>query len=382
MSNHPKFRTALFFILILVSVVGLSILSTQIWGGKPEQLQKRHDLIFGKGMTIAQFGHANAIPDSLLKDAFNLKLQSDFAKPLDGYGTSDQITSKITKKLALASEHASKNWIKILLKFGLWILFLSAIFRFFRKRSVTSGIRNGLLITVILIFGVAIGPDPSPMGTIKDAIYLFGTTHAIFPPRMIALLIFLVIVFLANKYICAWGCQAGLLQELIFRVNLTGRQIKLPFVLTNSIRFAFLCLFTIVVFSSGTDIVGPIDPFKIYNPTHLGLLGGAFIGALLFASLLIYRPWCHLFCPFGLAGWLVEQSSLTKINVNYETCIACQKCSTACPTTVMSAILKRDKKIIPDCFACYICRDVCPTNSICFSTRKRVLPPSDHLINR
>jgi polyferredoxin len=223
------------------------------------------------------------------------------------------------------------------------------------------------------------------MGTVKDAIHLFGTTGAIFPPRMIALLIFLVIVFLANKYICAWGCQAGTLQDLIFRINQTdkrkavfGTQIKLPFVVTNSVRFAFLCVFTIVAFLWGLDIIDPIDPFKIYKPIYLGLSGGFFIGILVLASLFLYRPWCHLFCPFGFVGWFVEKISLVKISVNYDTCIACQKCAKACPSTVMGAILRRDKKTIPDCFACYTCRDVCPTDSIRFSTGKRTLPPVDH----
>ncbi|MBU3947481.1 MAG: 4Fe-4S binding protein [Proteobacteria bacterium] len=77
-------------------------------------------------------------------------------------------------------------------------------------------------------------------------------------------------------------------------------------------------------------------------------------------------------------GWLVEKASLVRISVNYETCIACQKCATACPSTVMDAILKRNKTTIPDCFACYTCREVCPTDSISFSSRKRTLPLSDH----
>jgi formate hydrogenlyase subunit 6/NADH:ubiquinone oxidoreductase subunit I len=83
-----------------------------------------------------------------------------------------------------------------------------------------------------------------------------------------------------------------------------------------------------------------------------------------------------------LAGWLVEKASLVRINVNYETCIACEKCAAVCPSTVMSAILKGNKKTIPDCFACYTCRDVCPTGSISFSSGKRTLPPLDHFDKR
>ena len=223
------------------------------------------------------------------------------------------------------------------------------------------------------------------MGTVKDAIHLFGTSGAIFPPRMIALTVFLLIVLLANKYICSWGCQVGVLQDLIFRLNqndkykaIIGNQIKLPFVLTNSVRIGFLVLFTVVTFLWGTDIIEPIDPFKIYKPMHLGIVGGAFVSGLLVLSLFVYRPWCHLFCPFGLVGWFVEKISINKVSVDYKTCIACSKCENACPSTVMSAILHRDKKTIPDCFSCYVCRDVCPTESIQFSTRKRSLPPIGH----
>ena len=202
---------------------------------------------------------------------------------------------------------------------------------------------------------------------------------------MIALLIFLVIVFVANKYICAWGCQVGVLQDLIFRLNQTGKrkailgkQVKIPFVFSNSIRFIFLGIFTVVAFVLGFDIIEPFDPFKIYKPAYLGLPGILFLGILLLMSLFVYRPWCHFFCPFGLVGWLVEKVSRIRISVDYETCIACEKCATACPSTVMGAILRQDKKAIPDCFACYTCREVCPTGSINFSTRKRTLPPVGH----
>jgi ferredoxin len=383
--KHPQLKTAMYFVVIIILVIGLSAISTRIWGGKAEETSEVKDLIINKEMTINQFGQANALPNAVLKEIFDLKVKSDLGKRLDAYGTPDQIKAMVNKNLALTSEQASKNWSKIPIKFGLWLIFLSTVLILLRKRSATSRVRNWLLFTAVLVFGVVMGSDPSPMGTVKDAIHLYSTTYAIFLPRMIALLIFLSFVLLANKYICAWGCQAGTLQDLIFRINQTdkqkaaiGKQIKLPFVLTNTVRFAFLCVFTIVAFSWGLDIIEPIDPFKIYNPTHLGLIAGIFIGILLLASLFIYRPWCHFFCPFGFLGWFVEKASFIRISVNYETCIACQKCATACPSTVMGAILRRDKKTIPDCFACYTCREVCPTDSIRFSSRKRTLPPLDY----
>lgn len=340
-------------------------------------------------MTVRQFGQANELSPPQLREIFTLTATADLEKKLAEYGTPEQVSSLVTKKLALAAEHASKNWVKIPLKFALWFVFLSSVFIFLRKRKLSSVRRKWLLFLAVAIFGIVLGADPSPMGTVKDAIHLYGTAKVIFPPRLVALSVFLAIVLLANKYICAWGCQAGTLQDLIFRINRSenqksslGRQFKLPFVVTNTFRLLFFCLFVLFVFIWRTDIIAPIDPFKIFKPASLGLAGSIFVGLLLLLSLFVYRPWCHLFCPFGLVGWLLEKFSHVKINVQYETCIACQKCAAACPSTVMGAILRRDRKVIPDCFACYTCRDICPTGSIKFSRRKRSLPPKDHFTEK
>jgi len=385
MIKHSPLMTLIYFALIMVLVVGLSIVSNHLWGGKSEQATEHEDFIIEKEMTVDQFGKTNGIPNQVLKEIFDIETKSDLEKQLTEYGTPDQIAAMAGKKMALASERAGKNWIKIPVKFGLWFAFLSAVFITSKQSKITSRLRKWLLFGAVIIFGIAMGSDPSPMGTVKDAVLLFGIARAVFIPRMIAMGVLFAIVILANKYVCAWGCQAGVLQDLIFRINQTdqrkaviGRQFKLPFVLTNSIRIAFFCLFVLVVLLWGIDVIEPVDPFKIYKPVSLGLAGGLFVGALLMASIFLYRPWCHLFCPFGLAGWLLEKMSIIKISVDYETCIACGRCETACPSTVMAAILKRDTKTIPDCFACYTCREVCPTNSIAFSSRRRRLPPPGH----
>jgi Pyruvate/2-oxoacid:ferredoxin oxidoreductase delta subunit len=387
MAKYSPLETVVRFVLLIVVVISLSLLSNRIWGGKHEQVQEVKKPIIEQEMTVAEFGRANALPNPVLKELFELKSKADLEKKVSEYGTPEQISAMVIKKLALASEHGNKNWVKIPVKFGLWFAFLAATFILLKKRKMVPGLRNSLLLVSLFLFGIVLGSDPNPMGTVKDAIQLYGTTHAIFPPRLIALAVFLFLVFLVNKFICAWGCQAGTLQDLIFHINRTdeqkailGRQMKLPFVLTNSVRVLFFGMFTLVVFAWGVDIVEPIDPFKVYKPMYLGLSGGISLGVLLLASLFIYRPWCHLFCPFGLVGWLVEQTSLVRISVNYETCIACRKCVVACPSTVMDAVLRRDKKTIPDCFGCYTCRDVCPTDSISFSIRKRTLPPPDFFV--
>ena len=385
MSDAQPVKTVAFFLALIGLVVVLSLISSRLWGGKTETISAPGEWIISDGMTLKEFARANGLPNPLMKELFGLQTQSDLKKRLFDYGTADQVKLLVMKKLALAAEHETKNWLKIRIKFFLWFIFLTGVFLFFRRRKVLPVLRNSTLFAAVVLFGVIMGSDPSPMGTVKDAIHLYGSAGAVFLPRMIALAIFLVIVFIANKYICAWGCQVGVLQDLIFRINQTagrkaviGRQVKVPFVFSNGVRAVFLGLFTIVAFTWGIDIVDPIDPFKIYKPAYLTLTGAAFVGILLILSLFLYRPWCHFLCPFGLVGWLAEKTGRVRISVDYQTCIDCRKCVSACPSTVMEAILKQDKKTIPDCFACYACRDVCPTESIDFSARKRTLPPPGH----
>lgn len=221
------------------------------------------------------------------------------------------------------------------------------------------------------------------MGTVKDAITLYASRGVTFPPGMIAVTVFLLMVLVADKFICSWGCQAGVLQDLIFRLNRNSRdtkgiirQYKPGFLITNSFRAVFFAAFTLAAFLWSVDVIEFIDPFRIYKPAAPGAFGIGFVGLVLAASLLVYRPWCHLICPFGLVGWLVEKISIFKIKVNYETCISCEACAGACHSTVMNAILKRDN-VIPDCFACATCIDVCPTDSVCLAAGKRDTPPGE-----
>jgi polyferredoxin len=382
-------KTVITFIVLIIFVIGLSLVSNNIKGAGAEKIKVPENLIIKEEMTLKEFGKVNGLSYEILSEIFQIKSKENLNNKLSDYGNPEKITGLVTKEIALKSEHASKNWILIFIKFGLWFCFLTAVFFIFKKRKVTLNMRRYALLAAVVIFGVIMGSDPSPMGTVKDAIHLLAESGVIFPPRLIAMIVFLLLVFIANKYICSWGCQFGTLQDLIYHINKKdvnkasiGRQFKIPFAVTNTIRILFLIVFIIAAYTWTIDIIEPVDPFKIYNPSHIILYGGIFIGLVLIAGLFIYRPWCHLFCPFGLVGWLVEKISINKISVDYNTCIACKKCETACPSTVMGAILKRDKKTIPDCFLCYTCRDICPTGSIKFSTRKRTIPPANHFIKK
>jgi len=375
-------RTTIYFILILFVVVCGSAVSVHFWAGEKEQLPESITVAVSEGMTVAEFGKEHNLGRRELKKIFNLESPSDLKKRVAEFGMNDeQLSKKVNSSLAIQAEHASKNWFKIPLKGILWLIFLSTVFTLMRTGKISVRSRKWIYMAAVGMFGILLGSDPSPMGTVKDAIVLLGSKGVIFPPRLIALVVFLAMVVLANKFICSWGCQLGTLQDLVFRLNRDpkdrkGRfgQMKVPFILSNSSRIAFFLLSILFAFAWAMDIVGVIDPFKIFRPQAIGIAGGVFIVLLLVLSLFVYRPWCHFFCPFGLVGWLAEKISLFRIKVDYDKCISCGVCSQACPSTVMDAILKQDR-IVPDCFSCGTCIEVCPANAISFKSGKRPRPP-------
>ena len=63
---------------------------------------------------------------------------------------------------------------RILAKFGLWLAFLAFVFVLVIRGKVTAQNRKWLLLTAVAIFGVVLGSDPNPMGTVTDAIVLLG----------------------------------------------------------------------------------------------------------------------------------------------------------------------------------------------------------------
>ncbi len=369
------------FLLLIMLVVAGSFISVNIWSEKSEKLIMPKTIIINDSMTLGEIGEINSIDNKALKSIFNLKSKEDLNKYFLEFGISKtEAILKINQTIAISSENESKNWGKIKLKFILWFITLIIAFILLKSGKIKSNLRNIMYLSIVIIFGVILGADPGPMGTLKDAIVLFGKYRVLFPPRMLALSIMLFTIIIANKFICSWGCQVGTLQDLIFRLNRNKKQLpiikqyRISFLVSNSIRILFFIIFTLIAVFWAFDIIEAIDPFKIFKPDVLGTMGIVFISAILILSIFVYRPWCHLFCPFGLVGWILEKISIFRIKVDYDKCIACGKCEKICPSSVMGAILKRDK-VIPDCFSCGSCIESCPTGAISFSVGKRSYPP-------
>jgi polyferredoxin len=363
---------------LLMAVIGLSILSVQWWGSKSEELVLHEIQISPKTVTIADISRLNEIPLVVVLTALGIdSVHAEITNLASLNLTAGEVEAKVTKSLITYREHQSKNWLKIFLKFLLWFLLLPIPLVLIARRRMTPGRRQLAYLISIVTFGIILGSDPSPMGTVKDAVFLMTAHRTIFWPRIVALGLFLLTVVMSTKFICSWGCQFGTLQDLLFRFGRNKKdrkgaikQFKPPFWISNSIRVLFFLASILVGLVWSLDIVGFIDPFRVYKPLVLGVGGALFLAVVLVASLFVYRPWCHFACPFGLVSWLFEKLAIFRIKVDYGKCDACQACNSACPSTVMDAILKQDR-VLPDCFGCGVCVESCPTNAVYLTSSRK-----------
>ena len=360
--------------LAIALVLALSYLATIVYKQPSEEMVQLPPLELSAEMTLGQIAQANELPAKLIGKALGAEMPDQAKTKLGDLGISvEDARSEIIKAHALMIERQTKDFTKIYIKFGLWIVLMILPLVLMIRRRVSRAWRLAMLTGAIVVFGVILGSDPSPMGTVKDMIVLGGMHHVIFIPRLIALCVFLLLVVIANKFICTWGCQFGTLQEILYRLNRQGQKrrgilplLHIPYAVSNTIRIVFFIIFTIVAFAWAFDLIGPIDPFKVYKPAALGIAGGIFVVVLLILSAVVYRPWCHLACPFGLVSWLFERLSFVKVRVDYEKCIACKACMHDCPSDAMRGILLKHK-LPSDCFSCGDCLNSCPTGAVQFT---------------
>ncbi|MBL7199023.1 MAG: 4Fe-4S binding protein [Anaerolineae bacterium] len=250
----------------------------------------------------------------------------------------------------------------ILVKFVLWIAVVIVVTVLLRRRKVTSRVRLAFLIGGVLTFGFIFGAlipgdlNPNPVASLRTLLTTALVRRQFMLPVAAMLVVLLLTVLISNKSICGWGCQLGLLQDLLHRVPLP--KWKPPFWLSNIVRIVAFVALVAGLAAAGLDWIGVIDPFQLFQ-FNFTLGVGLFSAAVLVTSLFVYRPWCHFLCPFGLLGWLVEQGSLFRPRINRETCKECQLCIKACPGQAMANFYD-GKKIHADCFACGACIEACP----------------------
>ncbi len=247
-------------------------------------------------------------------------------------------------------------------KIILWIVVVIMATILLYRRKMTARVRLLFIIAGVVVFGFGYGLllrqvlNPNPVASTRTALTALLVQHRVVAPLVAILVVLLLISWISNKSICGYGCQLGLLQDLLHRVPLP--KWRPPFVFANAVRVvAFVALIAGLTLGA-LDWIALVDPFQLFQ-FNFTVAIALFTIAVLAASLFVYRPWCRFLCPFGLISWGVEQVSLLRPRIDRAACKECKLCVKACPTQAM-ADFYADKAIHADCFACGACIAACP----------------------
>jgi len=259
----------------------------------------------------------------------------------------------------------------ILIKLALWVITIASVTLLLNRRKITSG--NKLLFHVagVVVFGFVFGQlsrlNPNPM-TLLNNVFLNLKGAAVPVPLQLSLVmlsVMLVFVVVSNRSICGWGCQLGLLQDLLYRIPTPKFNVSKRVTLWT--RVLFFGLFVGLLFLYGFNILGLLDPFGVFQLSLTAISGLALL-VIGLSSIVFYRPWCRFLCPFGLAGLATEQFSLYRPRVNRDECVNCLQCVKACPTGTMEDFYNGNQ-FHNDCFACGECIQSCNVNALSWSRK-------------
>lgn len=326
------------------------------------------DPIVEPNQTVQQIADNNGLDVKLILKSLKLAdTPANRTSTLEALGIEkDKAYQAIRKALVIRAEEKSKDWRLIVTKFVLWWSVVLAGIWMLNRNKVTAVVRKWAVFGAFIIFGVILGSDPSPMGTVKDTIALAGAEGTFFPPRIIAFIVFSLMVIVGNKMICGWGCQFGTLQDWLYQISPIKHKIKIPFAITGKVRIAVFIVFSAIAIIVPFDIIGAVDPFKIFSPAVLTIVSGGFIILLLVLSLVTYRPWCTFACPFGLTGWFFEKYAWFKVRWNKNRCVDCGICKKVCPSQHTVGLLEGAARPA-DCYSCGLCISQCPVHALTYS---------------
>ncbi|MDO4581554.1 MAG: 4Fe-4S binding protein [Bacillota bacterium] len=188
---------------------------------------------------------------------------------------------------------------------------------------------------------------------------------------------------LLGRWLCAFICPFGLIQELLHRLPAPRLVVK-PAIdkRLRYLKYAVLLILALGLPALLVDAYGNGAPFFCKYLCPAGTLEGGLLLllqaplrelagglwwwklglllALLLVSAALYRPFCKYLCPLGAIYGLCNRYSLYQMRVDRDKCVDCGKCERLCP--MQAALLSNANSA--ECIRCGGCRAVCPAQAI------------------
>ena len=183
-----------------------------------------------------------------------------------------------------------------------------------------------------------------------------GGRGAPLPLVIVGLLLFVGFTFIFGRLFCGFVCPIGAIQELAYKIPTRKKKIASKALVLAVQVIVFILFIVLGVFFS----VAILSYFGFQDFFQWNVVSPFFYVfiALLIISVFIYRPFCQLFCPYGLLLSLFAVKSIFKLRRN-DKCIDCSSCDDACPTSEAGrGDLKRE------CYMCNRCKETCAFEAI------------------
>jgi len=372
-----------FLILGILLVAITSVLALFI---KYHPFDKQEKIAVRDEMHIRHIAERNDVSIDVLVPLLPPEKRTDRAttllnlhKPVKDLGLAkDEITNAV--RTAQAEGFPTKD----VLRYVLWSVWLVAAGCLILRGKNLRRTRIVWLVATLALFGLLLGATPNPM----EAVVKFHKLLKAVPGNPVVFVVLNLVIFtllsvVGAKMLCSWGCQLGALQETLYNIPVLKnlkRKFKLPFATTIAVRITVYLLFLVLFFKllninqggPGSILYHHLNMFKIYDFYDLALFTLLLIPFVLVASLVVFRPFCQLICPFGLYSWLLENVAVYRVRkVDVDRCDECQNCEETCPTDAMKAMNNGARKyFLPDCWSCGSCIDACPKDVLEFTCSK------------
>lgn len=193
----------------------------------------------------------------------------------------------------------------------------------------------------------------------------------------------------SGRLACGWLCPFGLVQELLNKIP-SPRWHLHPWLKWLKYPVLILTLLLPVLWINSTGLgdpyfckyLCPAGTLEAGLPLGLGneqlryLLGAlyywklALLILLVAASVLIFRPFCRIFCPLGAFYALFNPISLWRLEIDQTRCVSCGICNSICPMEIAVTSNPND----PECIRCMRCSNNCPFDAIAYTHIPPVSP--------
>ena len=259
-----------------------------------------------------------------------------------------------------------------------FILLINSYAKGFQSGQIFAGASKSICVPVLNCYSCPGALGACPIGALQTVL-----GRGRFPFYVLGLMMaFGVVLGLA---VCGLLCPFGLVQDLLHKIPL--KKITLPRRIDQAPRWLkYLVLALLVVllpalvavqkgvappffceFLCPAGTLGGALPLMATNPSLRALAGALFgwkfavLMLIVFAAILIPRPFCRYLCPLGAFYSFFNCVSFYGITMEKARCTSCGRCAQVC----LMGVDVRKSPNSAECIRCGKCSAACPTGAIC-----------------